>query len=1072
MQIEFLQTESEVRSFLKNYAPYSVIDRGLEISASGGVGELSRDGRKVLAIVTDGAESFQTKLTVGDKTIAQCSCSSDEDLADQWCTHCSALLWHAWKNDFLSNQNNQNISTEPAFRINPKTPEEIAETLKEAQTLVIKKETENNYRPSVRIELEIDGDQLGVRPYYDEILQSPEIIASDRAKSSRALDNLLLQLIEDEASFDESSNTWFITSSHGIDLLLGVLPEYKNITNADRNETTLSRDPLNARIKLEWQDNGAEITLHWILPNGSEIIKESNLIGTGPFWTGIDNTLYKLSPLAAQLTSIFPFASNLNLNRSQVSPLLELLTNGHLPAEIFTVLNPKKQPETETKNPKIRFVVQRLDEEDRGYHGAVAEFSLKCYLIFDYPQAPAKKNIIFLPNRELEQETKDLLKSLGFEYQGINKTWIISGDAALDLVHRGPEVLPKTWQVEGLEEIKSETKFSNITLSVNVTSAKREDVNRPIDWFDCSISLSQNNANIPISMLFKNLDENSDRWIRLDNGAFAQVPGGGINSLKTTLGILAPNFRHAHTIKSELNVAQAVSLARFESANVTMNLDKRVRDLGSKLQSFKGIEKIKPCKTFTGELRSYQQEGLSWLNFLKEYGMDGILADEMGLGKTVQTLALIQSIKEGKSSDISGPVLVVAPTSVTMNWIYEARRFTPKLKSILLHGAGRKKLFSEIATADIVVTSYALLRQDRPELEKHEFSYIILDEAQNIKNPQTSTAKSAKALRSKRRLALSGTPTENRPLELWSIFDFLMPGYLGSYEFFRNQIETPILQSGTDVSVVKFLNSKTRPFILRRLKNEVEKDLPAKIESELHVEMTDSQKTLYAQILEEVRPKVFSEVEAKGLRGATVSILAALLRLRQVCNHPNSIDAMKEAPGYDSGKFELLKELLDESLASGRKILLFSQFREMLSIIKGYLESKQVNYLYLDGATKNRQDLVDKFNLDDNVRLFLISLKAGGTGLNLTAADTVIIYDPWWNPAVEDQAVDRAHRIGQTKHVNVYRLVTEDSIEQKIMLLKSKKKNIVDALINENGLSGINLSKADLESLFEPLPQV
>jgi non-specific serine/threonine protein kinase len=360
---------------------------------------------------------------------------------------------------------------------------------------------------------------------------------------------------------------------------------------------------------------------------------------------------------------------------------------------------------------------------------------------------------------------------------------------------------------------------------------------------------------------------------------------------------------------------------------------------------------------------------------------------------------------------------------------------------------------------------------DRYELERHEFSYLVLDEAQNIKNPLATTTKAAKALRAEHRLALTGTPTENRPMELWSIMDFLMPGYLGSQEFFRSNIERPILEGGTSGEIAGMLNAKTRPFILRRLKAEVEKELPPKIESELHVEMTPSQKHLYNQILNEVRPKVFDAIKKKGIPGASVSILAALLRLRQVCNHPNSIDAFSELPGFDSGKFNLLKDVVLEALESGRKILLFSQFRGMLSIIRSWLEEIGTNHLYLDGATKDRQNLIDRFTEDESVRLFLISLKAGGAGLNLMAADTVIIYDPWWNPAVESQAVDRAHRIGQNKAVSVYRLVTEDSVEQKIMALKAKKSKLVDALINENGLSTVKLTKRDLESLFSPLPE-
>jgi non-specific serine/threonine protein kinase len=277
------------------------------------------------------------------------------------------------------------------------------------------------------------------------------------------------------------------------------------------------------------------------------------------------------------------------------------------------------------------------------------------------------------------------------------------------------------------------------------------------------------------------------------------------------------------------------------------------------------------------------------------------------------------------------------------------------------------------------------------------------------------------------------------------------------------------MESDAAAQVTKFLNSKTKPFILRRTKAEVEQDLPPKIESVVHVDMTPSQSQLYAQVLEEVRPKVFEAINKKGVGGASISILAALLRLRQICNHPNSIDALKDLEGFESGKFNLLKDLTVDALENGRKILIFSQFREMLSIMKRWLDSEKVNYCYLDGTTKDRQSLIDKFNEDESVRLFLISLKAGGTGLNLTAADTVFIYDPWWNPAVESQAVDRAHRIGQTKAVSVYRLVTENTVEQKIMALKSKKSKIVDALMSEQGLSASKLSKADLESLFAPI---
>ena len=640
-------------------------------------------------------------------------------------------------------------------------------------------------------------------------------------------------------------------------------------------------------------------------------------------------------------------------------------------------------------------------------------------------------------------------------------------------------MLPAPWTIIGRELLNERIKFAELTLNVSVQESKTAEAKKgSMYWFDAHISLTQNNSNLPISSLFKQSRANSERWVRLDSGAYARVPTGSLSQLRTTLGMIDPSYKLSNTMKSRLGTAQAVGLSRLSDAAVKLTLDKKLTELQTRLVQFKSIEPIKVGKEFQGKLRSYQDEGFRWINFLDDFELGGILADEMGLGKTVQTLAFIQHLKQkrgggkGPKAKKTKPVLIVAPTSVITNWSYEIKRFTPDLSCLLLQGPGRKALFKEIPNHDIVVTSYALLRLDKPELERHQFEYFIVDEAQNIKNPSASVTKAAKAIPARGRLALTGTPTENRPLELWSILDFVMPGYLGGEEFFKANIEKPILEGENSQQVTKFLNAKTRPFVLRRTKAEVEKDLPPKIESVVHVEMASSQAQLYAQVLEEVRPKVFEAIDKKGVGGASISILAALLRLRQICNHPNSIEALKDLQGFESGKFNLLKDLVTDALANGRKILLFSQFREMLSIIRRWLEEDKVNHLYLDGTTKDRQDLIDKFNTDPDVKLFLISLKAGGTGLNLTAADTVFIYDPWWNPAVESQAVDRAHRIGQTKAVSVYRLVTENSVEQKIMALKSKKSRVVDALMSEQGLSTMKLSKADLESLFEPIEAV
>ncbi|MCB9030713.1 MAG: DEAD/DEAH box helicase [Deltaproteobacteria bacterium] len=520
----------------------------------------------------------------------------------------------------------------------------------------------------------------------------------------------------------------------------------------------------------------------------------------------------------------------------------------------------------------------------------------------------------------------------------------------------------------------------------------------------------------------------------------------------------------SNAIRTKLSSAQAISLSSMDAGDsIQITTSKDFNEFTAKFKNFTKIAPIKISKNFKGKLRPYQKEGVYWLNFLYEFGFGGILADEMGLGKTVQTLAFLQHLKDQGNNS---PVLIVVPTSIITNWLYEARKFTPNLSVLVMHGPERKSLFRDISDYDIVITSYTLLRIDKQRLSQHDYSYVILDEAQNIKNEQAATTKAAKSLSSDRYVALTGTPTENRPLELWSIMDFLMPGYLGSKEFFKKHFEKPILNAESGNEVAGFLRSRVRPFILKRKKIEVEKDLPPKLETTIHVEMTQSQRALYNEMLDEVRPRVFDEIKEKGVGGASVCILAALLRLRQVCNHPRSLEAFKELEDFTSGKLNVLQDLVTEALESGRKILLYSQFLGMLALIRNWLEETKVNHLYLDGSTKNRQDLVDQFNADDDIRLFLISLKAGGTGLNLTGADTVIIYDPWWNPAVEDQAADRAHRIGQTKAVNVYRLVTEHSVESHIMELKERKSKIVDALLDTKGISPLKLSREDIEKLF------
>ncbi len=446
-------------------------------------------------------------------------------------------------------------------------------------------------------------------------------------------------------------------------------------------------------------------------------------------------------------------------------------------------------------------------------------------------------------------------------------------------------------------------------------------------------------------------------------------------------------------------------------------------------------------------LRSYQKSGVSWLRYMENGGFSGILADEMGLGKTVQTLAWLQLPRVDESAR-GCPALIVCPTSLVENWEAEARKFTPSLKVHISSGAHRQKSWDHMEGADLVITSYALLRRDIDFYARLRFSVAVLDEAQHIKNHSTQNARSTKRIKATYRLVLTGTPIENSVTDLWSILDFLMPGYLGSHQQFKYVYEMPIANRTPDASAAQErLRRKIHPFLLRRLKSEVAKDLPPKIERVALCTMTRDQQEVYQKLLAHYRTQIYDLVRDQGFEKTRFEIFKTLLRLRQTCCHLDLLKDPNIKYKEPSGKLDLFHELLDEAIDGGNRILVFSQFVSMLQILKAELDKRGIRYSYLDGSTKERLAVVNDFNGDDGIPVFLISLKAGGTGLNLTGADTVIHFDPWWNPAVEDQATDRAHRIGQRRTVYSVKLITKDSIEEKVLEMQRRKKAVIDATL-------------------------
>lgn len=551
-----------------------------------------------------------------------------------------------------------------------------------------------------------------------------------------------------------------------------------------------------------------------------------------------------------------------------------------------------------------------------------------------------------------------------------------------------------------------------------------------------------------------------NKYVRIKNDGFAEVPAMDIYSLLKSFNTfdVYKNDQNTYIIKTY----RAGIVSEMQNIGMSLKMSRKFSKFWKQISTFSTMENATLPKGLKAELREYQTKGFNWLWFLYQYGLNGILADDMGLGKTLQALALMQKAKEKHKQ---APNLVICPTSVVFNWEAEIQKFTPNLKCLKLSGVERKELFKEIKKYDVVITSYALLRRDIDKLKKYEFRHVILDESQNIKNSESITAQSVKKLNCKHKLALSGTPIENRLEELWSVFDFLMPGFLFTESEFNYRYVNPIVER-EDKAVEKRLKSQIYPFILRRMKRDVAKDLPDKVENIAYCELTPEQKDFYLEVLDSTKQELFKSIEQNGLEKSRMSIFSALLRLRQICCHPKLYDKENLKRINQSGKFEHLKEMLEEIISENHRVLLFSQFVDMLDIVREWLIKSGIKHEYLTGSTKNRQEVVERFNSDSSIPIFLISLKAGGTGLNLTGADYVIHYDPWWNPAVEDQATDRAYRIGQTKKVFVYRLITKGTVEEKIQKLKQQKRNLVDSVISVDRNISKTLTYADLQDIF------
>lgn len=629
-----------------------------------------------------------------------------------------------------------------------------------------------------------------------------------------------------------------------------------------------------------------------------------------------------------------------------------------------------------------------------------------------------------------------------------------------------PDLTSQGWELEG---------FDQAWLDLVEADEMRIESETKNDWFNLSFNIQVKGKTLPMAPLLESLLRSYDHSDQMPETLLFQINPSEV--LQIPKADVAPLFETLLQLYQKKPLNKGLDIQPFDAhliaglANSPIKWlgDNKLLQLAEKLKNFTQIESITPPANLNTTLRPYQAFGLSWLQFLYEHGFNGVLADDMGLGKTLQTLSWLLHLKQ--QGELSLPALLVVPTSLIGNWKSEAQRFTPELKLLTLHGSDRAEAFNQIAQADIVLTTYPLLPRDKEQLKQQDFKLLILDEAQKIKNPRTKLYAALMELKSHARLCLTGTPVENHLGELWALFNFLMPGFLGNQLQFKQNYQKPI-EIENDRTIQQHLTRKVAPFLLRRTKHQVVQELPDKTEIIKTVEFDSPQAKLYETIRVTMEEKVRQTVAEKGLAKSQITLLDALLKLRQVCCDPAlvKIDAAKKVK--HSAKLELLLELLDDLLDGDHNVIIFSQFSSMLKIIGDTLKKQNIAFSLLTGQTKQREQEINRFKQGET-RIFLISLKAGGVGLNLTEADTVIHYDPWWNPAVENQATDRAYRIGQNKEVFVYKLVVANSIEQKILDLQAKKQQLQDKLYSTQKTDDqgtLNLAAADLLDLLKPNP--
>jgi superfamily II DNA or RNA helicase len=646
-----------------------------------------------------------------------------------------------------------------------------------------------------------------------------------------------------------------------------------------------------------------------------------------------------------------------------------------------------------------------------------------------------------LRDRAFEEQAWLKLQELGFRRRLDRRRVDHDVDIFVaDLAHAVRTLVSEGWQVQA--DGHDVRQPANVQLKIR----------SGIDWFELTGDVDFAGQRIGFPELLAALAR-KDHMIRLPDGSLGILP----EDWAQQYGLLG-GLGHTQEDAIRFSTTQAGLIeALLAARQVEVDVDERFEELRTKLRSFGGVTEATEPNGFSGSLRTYQREGLGWLEFLQQFGFGGCLADDMGLGKTIQVLALLQDRVATRREKL--PSLVVVPKSLIFNWTHEIQRFTPTLRSLEYTGLNRAEMLASMDKYDILLTTYGTLRRDITTLRDRQFDYVVLDEAQTIKNASSQVAKASRLLRANHRLALSGTPIENHLGDLWSIFEFLNPGMLGRSSVFKLYAADA---SGEEAQ--RALGQGLKPFVLRRTKKEVATELPDKFEETIFCEMEPEQQKLYDELRDHYRQSLLGMVHQQGLGKTRMHVLEALLRLRQAACHPGLLD--ESAVDDPSAKLDVLAPYLEELIDEGHKSLVFSQFTSMLAIVRKHLDQRGIKYAYLDGKTRGRKKVVDEFQNDPETSVFLISLKAGGLGLNLTAAEYVFLLDPWWNPAVEAQAIDRVHRVGQSRQVFAYRLICKGTVEEKIIDLQAKKRKLADAILEADNSVLKDLTAEDLELLL------